>query len=105
MTKDTQAIDTPQISAAVDGKLLRLGWMTLGVNGEPQDDDKPDTQERFCAIVEFANGPPADLGALLGYVWGDQKVRLVPRTRSVAEEPCSDGVNPIPAPTERGVKP
>ena len=24
---------------------------------------------------------------------------------AIAEEPCSDGVNPIPAPTERGVKP
>ncbi len=77
---DTQAIDTPRENVPFDGKLLRLGWMALGVNGDPQDDDKPDTQERFCAIVEFANGrPPADLGALLGCVWGDQAVRLTIR--------------------------
>ena len=69
----------------IQGKLMRIGWMILGENGEPQDDDRPDTQERFCAIVEFPDGPPSEMGPLMACVWGNQEIGLEPSTRSVAE--------------------
>lgn len=85
-------IGSAALRAQEPGKVLRLGWLSLDDSGGTDDGD---VKQRFCAIVEWPDGPPSHTGALTRECWSGGGVTVLPHHASAHADRASAVSEPV----------